>query len=632
VSRSLVRAAAAALLGAVLAAAWLLFFYAARPSLRIEFDVTPPDQVTGIYTAEFDPASELTFVWTAEVLTIRLPGLDRQTGWTFEMRARAARPDPATNPELAIFADGSPLLTTPASSGFADITVPIPPRPERVGLTLSVRSSATMIPGPRDRRALGVMLDRITIAPSGIVVPPRRAFAAVAIATAFASAAMVLLGVTSVMAVAATLVFGGGIALLMATGFGPYTEYPGVIARLSLLVWLSTLGISAGVRLIRRRAFTGTAIFVIVFSACAVVLKLAVLMHPGMPIGDAMFHAHRFHDVLSGKLYFTSIAPGNYAFPYAPGLYVLAKPLSGLVRRGPADMALLRTIVIAFDAVAGALLYLAIVRAGDRHEMRVAGAFAVALYHHVPLAYRITTVGNLTNAFAQSLAVISLALIAAPVSSARQVGYFAMVTAFLAFAFLSHTSTFAIGTVAVGVIAILFYVRGGPQLRRIAVAVGLSVAVASLAAIAVYYSHFIDTYRTEWGRIRVETATAAPDAGGREITTRLISVPRYLLIYFGPPVLALAAWGTVVGWRRLGRSPLMLAVSGWLLACLFFLVIGIVTPVDMRHYLAAIPALAIAAGIGAADGWFAGGTRRATSVALLAAAIAIGLFTWWNTI
>jgi hypothetical protein len=190
-------------LGAALGALWLLVTYAVRPSLHMEFGVTPPaGEVTGVYTAERDPASGLTFAWTGELLAVRLPGLDRQAGWTLDVRARAARPDPATNPELTIFADGSQLLATPVSSDFSNVRVAIPPRPGREGLTLSMRSSATMIPGPHDRRSLGVMLDRIVLSPERIVIAPRRAFTAVAIVTAVTGAALALLGFTGIGATA----------------------------------------------------------------------------------------------------------------------------------------------------------------------------------------------------------------------------------------------------------------------------------------------------------------------------------------------------------------------------------------------------------------------------------------------
>ena len=62
----------------------------------------------------------------------------------------------------------------------------------------------------------------------------------------------------------------------------------------------------------------------------AVAIQLLLLSHPDMPLGDAIFQAHRYQDVLGGKYYFTSIAPGNYQFPYPIGLYVASLPFSGL--------------------------------------------------------------------------------------------------------------------------------------------------------------------------------------------------------------------------------------------------------------------------------------------------------------
>jgi hypothetical protein len=640
VSRALVRAIAVAVLGSITGAAALLIVYGFNPALTMALDVSPPSAVTGLYATERDPASGLTFAWTEEVLTIRLSGLDRQVPWQLEGRVRAARPDPSTNPELAIFADGSHVVTIPSTTEFADIDVPIPARPDRRGLTISVRSSATMVPGPHDRRKLGVMIDWLALSPEGIVVPPRRALAAAALVPAIAAAALALAGATGLSAAAAATVMAALTAGVLARGFGPYTEYGHHAILLSSWIWIATLAIIVLVRGARRRAFSSRALFVIGFSACAAILKLLVLLHPDMPIGDAMFHAHRFHDVLSGKLYFTSIAPGNYSFPYAPGLYVAAMPLANLVARGAADMSLLRIIVVVVDTVAASLLYMAIVSqqtdtTGPGMGMgarRMAGACAVVLYHLVPLDYRIVTVGNLTNVFAQSLATIALALMAAHARAASTNAYGLMLALVLAFAFLSHTSTFATGAAGTALVAALFYVRGGPRLRPNAVAIALALGVAATAATVLYYAHFADTYRTEWARISAETATAAPDAGGRTIAGRLAALPRNLYIYLGAPVLVLAAAGATAMSRQLGNAPLTLGISGWLLSCLFFLVLGILTPVDMRHYLAAIPALAIAAGIGAADLWSARGNRRSIGVILLAWACAIGLHGWFSTI
>ena len=638
-SRSLVRAVAAAAISALMGAACLLLFYGLRPALEMDLEVSPPPQVTGLYATERDPASGLTFAWTAEVLTIRLPGLDRQVPWHVEARARAARPDPAANPELAIFADGSHIVTVHTSTDFADIQATIPARPDRTGASISMRSSRTMVPGPHDPRALGVMVDWIRLTPQGIVMPPRRALAAAAAVPALAALTLALLGATAISAAAGATAIGVLLATVLARGFAPYSDYPPIVGTFAAWIWGVTLVAGLIVLGARRRPFSSRALFVTGFSAAAALLKLAILLHPDMPIGDAMFQAHRFHEVLGGRLYFTSIAPGNYSFPYAPGLYVFARVFADVAGRGAADMTLLRTITVGVDALAALLLYLAIARAARmQHDavrirvLRTAAVCAVVLYHLVPLDHRIITVGNLTNAFAQSLATMALALMAARTRDGRQRAFAAVLALVLTAAFLSHTSTFAIGAAATAAIAALFLWRGGSALRGSALAVAAALAIAVAAAIVLYYAHFMETYRAEWARISVETASAAPDAGGRGIGARVAAVPRNLHIYLGTPLLILAAMGAAASRRLAGAPSLWLAVGGWLAACAGFLIVGILTPVDMRHYLAAIPALAVAAGTGAAAWWYAGGRRRLIAAALVLWAIAMGLQTWWITI
>ena len=351
-------------------------------------------------------------------------------------------------------------------------------------------------------------------------------------------------------------------------------------------------------------------------------MKFLVILHPDLPIGDALFHAHRFRLVDSGTYVFTSIAPGNYSFPYAPGLYVAALPFAELVTRNIGDMALLRILVVAFDAVAGALLYFAVVRAwGDR----LAAAFAVALYHFVPLNFEIVTVANLTNAFAQALALFCLALMAAPRLRLEHKLALALLTLLFAAAFMSHTSTFALLFPAALLIAVAFLWKGGPALRSPAMAITIAALVALLAAVAIYYRHFGDVYRAEWARISTETATNAPDAGGRTAIDRLVDVPRQLNLMYGVPAMALAAVGMVVLVGRAVRDRLSLALLGWTTSCLVFFAIGILTPVDMRYYLAAIPAVAVAAAAGASWMWTKRGMARGAGVLLLLWAAIVGI-------
>lgn len=624
------RAAATAILAALLGAASLAFFYAASGGLHVDFSTDPPPRVvSGLYPAERVDDTNLTFAWTRDEVTLRLPELDRSVDWTLGLRVRGARSDPRENPELTFSVDGLLIATHQSTTDFEVVRVTIPARPERRrGAVVSMRSSTTFVP-PGDPRPLGVMLDDVTLRPGGIVLPPRRAFTGTVAAGAAYGAAVALLGITSGSAIGAGVLVSTGLAAVVARGFAPFTPFPAATARLSLWIGIAIVLIVLGVERVSRQRLRNTARFVAAFSAGALLLKLAILLHPDMPIGDAMFHAHRFQTVLAGNLYFTSIAPGGYLFPYAPGLYVFAAPLAGLVRRGAADMTLLRIVVVTVDVAAGALLYRMVVRAwGDRK----AGAIAVAVYQLVPLDFRVMTVGNLTNAFAQALSIMALAVIAAGWLRWEHRWAVALLVAALSAAFLSHTSSFAILCVGAALAVVAFLWRGGPVLRSPAAAVAVSLAVALALSAALYYGHFLDTYRAELARIGTETAAAAPDAGGRGIGARLSSVPLYLANHLGIPALVLTLVGIRRLWRQGARDRLTLSLAAWAFACLLFLLLGVLTPVDMRYYLASIPAVAIAAGVGASWLWGQRGYRRLLAAALLAWIAGIGVETWWKAI
>lgn len=620
------RALALALVGAVLGAAALLGFCAAGGTIRTSLDTDPPRLVGGLYPVERDPASALTFAWTGRDMTIRLPGLDRRRDWILELRARAARPGSTAGPELTFYADGLLLSSHRSSAAFETIRVTIPARPQRPrGALLRMDVSDTMVPGPGDARALGVMLDDVVIAPTGTVLPPAGAVIDAALAAAALGAALALLAGWPA-AAGGTALLAVGQGAMLSRGFAPYTGYPDTAV--ALAAWIAASLAVAALWMHRQRAGSA-ARFVVGFAAGSLFLKLLVLLHPEMPVGDAMFHAHRFQGVLAGNLYFTSIAPGNYTFPYPPGFYLFAAPFAGLVARGAADMSLLRIVALAVDAAAGAALYLAVRRNWD--DAWTAAA-ATVLYQAIPLEFRVFTVGNLTNAFAQSIAVLALVVVAASPIDRRWNRYVALLTVVLAVAFMSHTSTFPLLLAACVCIAMLIGWKGAPAARPLAFAVLLAAAAALGLAVALYYAHFGETYRTELARIGGETAAAAPDAGGRSIAGRAGSVPMYLRTYFGLAAPALAVLGAARLFRAGARDRLTLALAGWALSCVMFLVLGVLTPVDMRYYLASVPAVAIA---GAAA--FGTGRLRArrpwpiVATALLAAALLEGILTWWRT-
>src|SRR5260221_1881281 len=615
-TRALGRSVATAFLAALLGGAWAALFYAWHPALTIEFDREVPRNLSGVYGGERNEAAGLTFAWTGPDVVLRLPGLDRAKSWTLDLRVRGGRPSAEENPDLTILADGVTLVTRRTSTEFEDIELTIPAMAERRGLPLGWRSSKALVPGPWDPRPLGVMLDRLSLTPEGVVLVPGPALYASSLSSAALGAAIALLGVTAGSAIGGACLLSAGAAAVIGRGFRPVTNYPDTAIALPIWIALALAGLSLAAQYGRGRPLRNTARFAAAFSASALFLKLLVLLHPDMPVGDAMFHAHKFQGVLGGNLYFTSIAPGGYAFPYPPGLYVFGSLFSGLVRRGAGDIALLRVITCSIDAAAGLLLYAIVVKAWGR---RLAAAMAVAIYQLMPLDFAVLTTGNLTNAFAQSVAVGALALMAAAAGTPAA----ALLALVLAVAYLSHTRPLAVLFVATLSNGPLFLWRRGAALRRPATAIALATIAAAALAVVLYYAHFMDTYRAEFGRIGHETATAAADAGGRTIRDRLALVPYSLGVYVGVPVLLFALLGAVELALRRAGDRLTLTLAGWTLSCLVFLTIGILTPVDMRYYLAAVPALAIAAGYGAAWAWDEGWPPhptplRATAVVFLA--------------
>ena len=627
-TRIAVKAAAAAVIAGLLGAAWVAVLYAWNPAMRVEFDRDLPRNASGIYGVERDDATGLTFAWTGADAVLRLPGLDRAGIWVLELRVRGGRTE--ANPSLAVLADGVVIANHDLAADWTDLRVEMPPRPDRRGLVLGLRSSTTIVPGPTDSRALGVMLDRLSLTPDRIVLVPRPALEAAAMAAAPIGAAMALLGLTAAAAIGGAVVSSAGTGAIVARGFGPFTDFPDTAMTLGL--WIgAALAIVALTFRLRAGPPRNTARFALAFSAAALFLKLLVLLHPNMPIGDAMFHAHRFQGVLGGQLYFTSIAPGGYLFPYPPGLYVLASLFADLVRRGAGDVVLLRVVTTTVDAIAAALIY-PVVAAIWRN--RLAAAMAVAIYHLLPATFAVLTTANLTNAFAQSLALVALAIVGyGAVRRDRRVTA-ALLGAVLTAAFLSHTSTAAILAVAALAAAALLGLRGGRELRPLAIVVAIAATGAVIAATVIYYAHFLDTYRSELARIAQETATNAADAGGRTAGERLAGVPYQLRIHYGVPAMALAVFGALRLFRRPADS-LVLALGGWTAACVLFLAIGILTPVDMRYYLAAAPIAAIAAAYGAASAWndSAPASRvrwRAAATALLAGTIWTGFAHWWT--
>ena len=643
---SIARAAAVAVLGAMAGAVCLVFAFSFNSAVVLEMDRDLPSVLSGVYPPERE--GDRTFAWTSGRAELTLKGLERQPAWFCTVRFRGGRSAEHPQPVVELSVDGIRLASRTATNDYDDLEVTAPSS-ERSGLVLTITASPTVVPGPGDPRALGVQIDRLACQPGhAITLPPRRAIASAMLAAAMLGAALALLNVTAASAVGATMFIAAAQAIPFSSGPAPYGEYPAHAVRLAFWIACAMVVVVHATGWLRHAPLRNTAKFVFAFSAAALYLKLLTLLHPSKALIDAVFQAHRLQWVLEGRYFFTQPMPDGVQFPYAIGLYVVAAPWSALTRD---YVTLLRVVVCSADVIAGALLYVMIVRTrGDR----LGGAVAVALFSIVPLSFWFVGNANLTNAFAQAAALATVAVVTILPLQPRPYGQVAAMVAVMSLAFLSHVSTFAILLMTLGALVVLYWFVGGPALRAPARWIALAAAVAVLCSVGTYYGHFGEVYNRA-RRVRAESvAVPAPDPAGASDagvtgraakyavatplgvrTTDALTLTREAI---GWPILLLAAIGA---WRfgvARTRDRLLCAVLAWGAAYLVFLGVALMrVDVQYQRYsyefvgrvaFATYPAVVILAAQGAVWAWRAGTAPRIAAAALLLSAVAVGVQGW----
>lgn len=618
------RAVAAVLLGALAFAVFLVAAYATRPPVVIKMDADLRGLTRGFYPVErterFTP-----YAWTRSQAELSLPGLDRRMDWQWTDRVIISRPPGVPPAHVRIAVDGIAALERTIRQDFERLEVMVPRRPGKTGVTLTLDTVPTFVPGPEDSRELGIALESMSLEPAGgRPLPPPRALVGGTLAVLALGAALVALGLPVTWVMGCAMLAAVGQTWLITRGVAAYAAYPLRIAAVAFWLGVGTLFVVRVLEKIRRERIGTTARAVVAFSTMACYLKLLILLHPDMPIGDGVFHAHRLLYVLTGRFYFTSLAPGGHAFPYPILLYVFAAPFSFLAPETLDRVALLRIIVTAADAAAGAMLYWMVVRTSAD---RLAAVSTVVWYHIVPATAWIMTWGNLTNAFGQALFVTSLvAVVAVPVEWTRP-RTVALLAVLASAAFLAHPSTCAILATLLVVTAVLYRWRGGQDLQAATRGVWVAALVAAAVAFVLYYAWFPAVYLTEISRVASATATRAAEPGS-SLETRLASIPILANSYFGWPAIVAAAVGIWRLWQGTEPLRLTLLLLGWAGACFIFLGVGLLSPVEMRYHFAAFPAVALAAAYGWIWAWRSRLPLRVFAMLVLVAATWVGLQQW----
>jgi hypothetical protein len=630
----------AALVGAIA----MVAVYLRDPVVRLDVSRVLPRSVSGMYPAE--RVGKTTFAWSRDEARLRFDHVDRRGAWNCRADVINMRPSTAGPADVRIESDGRVLLDAHVSEPRAALDFAIPPASSASSLVFTIAVSPTFVPGPQDRRELGLAFSALKCGPApGFHPRPSAAIILRGAGSAGAvGAAIGLAGLPLVAAAGISALVAAAQAFALATGGAVHTlASPPMLVLISLLA-LFCLGpvLVAGTFL--RRPLSVAARLAVVISACAFYLKLVFLLHPDKALVDAVFHAHRFDWVLAGNLYFTQLSTSATPFPYAVGLYVFSAPWAFLTRD---HVTLLRIVVCASEAVAVLLLYPAVVRAWND---RAAGVMTVALYHLLPLPYGVIGNANLTNDFGQSVALVAMTAAASWAFARRRYLQLAGLTAIAALAFLSHVGTFAVLLPTLTALALLHFAVDGKENRGPGLHILVAAALAVVLAVGLYYAHFGDVYRPHLAGMRATLAAMLgtdgqaavpapgqiPDSNGLDAPARPPS-PLQLGVRgaidqtrggFGLPILSLALIGTWSLFRRRRTDRLVLALTAWGGAWLLFIgwsAFRAVEPMYVqdvwefigRVELATAPAVAIIGGYGAVWAWRSGRALRVVSAALV---------------
>lgn len=531
--------------------------------------------VTGFHDRE--RAGAESFRWTTGESYLRLEGLPRRAIANAEIRLKALRPAVVriTANDATIHQGSAAGLTT---WRFA---LPVPSEE----LTVGIHSDTFLA---RDGRRLGVQVLSFRLSVSEGRAPLSGPIGWMGLGAAAFFAAGRAAGLSAVTASIAASTLLAGFATLLAQDSVRFLPYPCQIAALGLaaLVIAGVLRVAFSQATWLRPALVPAVVAVLTGSA---ILKLSGLFYPLFVSSDALFQANRFGELLHGNWFPVSVTQhaSPFQIPYPVALYVVAAPgaLAGLD-----PVRVLQLVAGLADWTAGlALVYLA---ARFWNDAR-AGIFAAALHALVPINFMALSAGNLTNVFGVATTLLFLtALLCLAASGSSWARGATFVSSVLALT--SHLSTFLLGMVLTpGWLLVIRWTFPGLDRRRWWTCAGL--AAAGVAVALLYYTGYLELFLSQ--------ARRAAEGGALEGTRvpagwlgRLSSRSELALEQMGAGFLLLTAAGTVAILRRPRSTPLHGAVGVWIAATALFLLLDLLTGIEVRYVLGAAPLLALVSG------------------------------------
>lgn len=577
----------------------------------------------GFFQPEMDPQTLHQFTWATGSSTLRIPNLDRSQGYQLSLRVAGARAPGLPPSWLRLGVDGVVVATMQTPERYERIDIIVPPS-RTAGVEVTLDASRTVVPGPNDRRALGLVADEISLTPLGGHFRPTGAVALRAgLATMFCVLGVWLCGprvrVAVVLAAAITTAL-MWLLLLDGAFLGPYIDR---LVRIGS--WIAIAGAFLALARWRWPAVAGLpecwTVIALVLGTLA--LKLAVFVHPLVTIGDIVFHAHRARTVYGGTHFLTSVTPRPFfEFPYAIGLYLAAQPLARWFRSVLALADLLRGMALLADTMVALALYAAARRCWN--DSRIAVWCAVLwLCAQAPL--QALSNGNLTNVFGQALFGMAMAMI---IWSGSGTGLSMPIVVvgcgLLAGAFLSHFGTLLTGIPMAGAIAGLLIAAGRDEARRVGIRMLVALVVATTLSYGAYYAHYNDLYAKTFARVVTPQSEV--------MASKLVASPTTKFRHWisgtsddyappGWPTALTAGAGALLLAKRRRRDGLTLALAAWGLMWAAIVAVEMFSAIELRANLAAAPVFACLGayvlGALAARGGFGGGVAIAGTLPIV---------------
>lgn len=549
---------------------------------------------TGFHPPEFDGDRERHFSWTTGNAALEFTDLSRTLTYRLTLTVDVGRPAGTPPPVVRILVDDRLALTRTLEGGPIDLAVDVPPG-ARSGASVAIDVSPLFEPGGGDRRSLGILVHRVSLAArDGGFRPTINATMSIAGAVALVALGFFCLGLgRGVIALVTGAVAAGAVWLALQDA-----AFAGVVFGDRFLhIALFACGISIVGGAVRWRWPTLGGVpewpLALAIVLAAVIVKMALFWHPSAIVGDGLFQVHRAQVVHGGTYFFTSITPRPFfEFPYPIALYVTVLPFWGWFPTELDLLRLLRAACIIADSAVALALFAAIRRGGWPRGAAIAAA---ALWPFARAPFEALFNANLTNLFGQAVFAIALAGVAG-LAVARPSKWFGWlpIAALFFVGFLSHFGTVTVGLAILGATSLTLIVIGRDWQRTAGIALAAATLVAVLAAWFAYYSH--PTFREVYAK-----SYASVTAGDRDDSSKIVASP---IVKFGRwwagsgddygrpgvGVLLASLIGFVIALRTKPRDGLTLVFGGWLLAWLALTLLGIFSPLTLRANLAAAPA------------------------------------------